>query len=60
MRPRAPGRERRRLLPRLEPVSSGRGDAGVRRGGAGALPRVGQTQMSEDPPNDGRIVEGAD
>ena len=55
-----PGAEARKLLPRLEPASSGRGGAGRGWGGIGALPRVGETQMSEDPSNDARIVDGGD
>ena len=55
-----PGAEPRKLLPRLEPARSGRGGAGIGWGGAGALPRVGETQMSEDSANDARIVDGGD
>ena len=58
----AAGRVRRgwRLLPGLEPASSGRSGGGLGWCGAAALPRLGGAQVSEDPPNDRRIVEGGD
>ena len=40
-----------------EPIRSGRGNAGLGRGGAGTLPRVAEGDVREDLPDDRGIVQ---
>ncbi len=43
-----------------EPIRSGRGDAGLGRGGAGTLPRVAEGEVREDLPDNRGILQRGD